>query len=280
LHLLLGDPHDLCCASVRDALAARGYPTHVSANPLAHPSRLSWWLDGRRSATSLAWEDRLPLRDGELAGVLVLGPAPIDPVGWAPDDLAYVQAETQAALLAWLWSLDCPVVNRYPAAVWYRPRPPLLAWYGLLRRAGLPTLDAVVTNVEDEARAFAARSTDGVVYGPLTSDVRYLVASEEDWNGLAALQRVTPVWLSPPHGEARPLCVVGEHVVWEGEPVVELEPALRRFAAALGLACVQLAHAPTAAGLAVVAVETRPYLEQFGAAARAGIVDGIVELLT
>ena len=95
-----------------------------------------------------------------------------------------------------------------------------------------------------------------------------------------SLLRVTPACLSPPHGEARPVCVVGEQVIWDGPSVAELEPALRRFAAALGLDCVQLALAPTAAGPAVVAVETRPYLEQFGDAARAAIVDAVVRLLT
>ena len=98
--------------------------------------------------------------------------------------------------------------------------------------------------------------------------------------GMAALLRVTPACLSPPHGEARPVCVAGEQVVWDGAPIAELEPALRRFAGALGLDCVQLALAPTAAGPAVIAVETRPYLEQFGDAARAAIVDAVVGLLT
>ncbi len=279
MHLLLGDPRDLCCVAVREALVERGHETQLSRNPLAQPSRLSLWLDDDRPGSELAWDAQPPLRDGDLAAVLVLGPATVDPAGWKPEDFAYVQAETQAALLAWLWSLECPVVNRYPAAVWYRPRPPLLAWHGLLRRSGLPTLDTVVTNVEAEARAFGKR-IGGAVYGPLTSDTRYLVTSENDWRGLATLLRVTPACLSPPHGEARPVCVVGEQVIWDGPSVAELEPALRRFAAALGLDCVQLALAPTAAGPAVVAVETRPYLEQFGDAARAAIVDAVVRLLT
>jgi len=279
LHLLLGDPRDLCCLAVREALVERGHETQLLPNPLAQPSRVSLWLDDVRPASSLAWDGQPPLRDGDIAAVLVLGPVTVDPAGWKPEDLAYVQAETQAALLAWLWSMDCPVVNRYPAALWYRPRPPLLGWHGLLRRSGLPTLDTVVTNVEAEARAFGER-IGGAVYGPLTSDTRYLVTSENDWRGLGALMRVTPACLSPPHGQAQPVCVVGGQVIWDGAPVAELEPALCRFAAALGLDCVQLAFASTAAGPVVVAVETRPYLEQFGVAARAEIVDAVVGLLT
>ncbi|MCC6188382.1 MAG: hypothetical protein IT318_05080, partial [Anaerolineales bacterium] len=207
--------------------------------------------------------------------------------GWQPDDLAYLQAETQAALLAWLWSLRCPVVNRFPSAVWYQPQPPLLAWHRLLRNSGLPTLETLVTNLEPEARAFGQRlALDGVrgaVYGPLSSAARYLVSSEHDWSGLAALQGYAPVCLAAPHGAAQLACVVGEQVVWEGEPppaAPGLEPALRRFAAAAGLAFVELALAPAAQGLCVVAVEPQPLLERYGDAAREHIVAGLVQLLT
>jgi hypothetical protein len=211
----------------------------------------------------------------------------IDPIGWQPDDLAYMQAETQAALLAWLWSLACPVVNRYPSAIWYRPQVPLLSWQRLLRRCGLPTMETLVTNVEQEARAFGQRlaleGVAGAVYGPLTSDVRYLVTSDEDWSGLAAMQRCAPICLAYPYGAAQLVCVVGEQVVWEGEPSQEtahLEMALRRFATAAGLTLVELAFAPTSEGICVIAVEPHPHFEHFGEAARQQIVDGIVHLLT
>lgn len=287
MYLLLGDSDDLCCRSVREALSERGDATHVVANPLSEPSRFSWWLDSDQSASFLAWNGQTAVRDDQITGVLVLDPGCIDPDGWHPDDLSYVQAETHAALLGWLWSLPCPVVNRYPPAVWYRPQAPLLSWHGLLQRSGLPTLETLVTSVEDEARAFGERLTadgaGGAVYGPLTSGVRYLVASEADWSGLATLQRVTPVSLSAPHGETRQVCVVGDRIVWNGPPSQEesgLEPALCAFAQAAGLAFVEVGLAPTRTGLCVVTVETRPRLERFVDAARAEIVAGLVQLLT
>jgi len=287
LHLLLGDPGDACCQRVRSALEVLGCSSQVIANPLAHPSRLSWWLETERSRSTLTSNGQKPLRDEEIDGVLVLGAGWIDPSGWRPDDLTYMQSETHAALLAWLWSLQCPVVNRYPPAIWYRPQAPLLSWHGLLQRSGLQTLRTLVTNVADEARAFgrllAADGPDGVVYGALTSEARYLVTSEDDWRRLAALQRVTPVCLSAPHGEAQRICVVGDRVVWDGDPApktIGLEPALREFATTAGLACVELALAPTAQGVCVVAVETQPRLEHFGDCARKDIVGGLAELLT
>ena len=287
MHLLLGDPQDPCCLSVRAVLEARNHPTRIISNPLVHPLRFSWRLNNGQSASQLVWDDEPPVLDEHITGVLVRSTGWIDPIGWQPDDLAYMQAETQAALLAWLWSLPCPVVNRYPSAIWYRPQVPLLSWQRLLRRCGLPTLETMVTNVEQEARAFGRRiareGVAGAVYGPLTSDVRYLVTGDEDWSGLAAMQRCAPVCLTYPHGAAQFVCVVGEQVIWEGEPSPEttlLEPALRCFATAAGLAFVELAFAPTPKGICVIAVEPHLDFVHFGDAARQQIVEGIVQLLT
>ena len=287
MHILLGDPQDACCLGVRARLEARNYPTRIISNPLLDPSRFAWRLDNQQSASQLIWELEPPLPDEAITGVLVRRPGWIEPAGWQPDDLAYMQLETQAALLAWLWSLTCPVVNRYPSAIWFHAQLPLLYWQRLLRRCGLPVLETLVTNVEQEARLFGRRlaleGVPGVVYGPLTSEVRYLVSGEEDWSGVTAMQSYTPVGLAYPHGAAQSVCVAGEQVVWEGEPspeAVQLEPALRSFATAAGLAFVELALAPTSQGLCVIAVEPHPHFERFGEAARQQIVEGIVDLLT
>jgi hypothetical protein len=268
-------------------LEARNYSTRIIANPLVQPSRFAWWLNNDRSASRLILDDETLVADDQITGVLVRSWGWIDPIGWQPNDLAYMQAEVQAALLAWLWSLSCPVVNRYPPAIWYRPNVPLLSWYPLLRSCGLPVLETLVTNVEQEARTFGQESAPerkaGVVYGPLSSNVHYLVTSDEDWNGLAAMQRYTPVSLAYPHGAAQFVCVVGEQVVWEGEPsseVFNLEQALCRFATVAGLTFVEIALAPTSSGMGVIAVEPHPRLEHFGAAVQKDIVERIVQLLT
>jgi hypothetical protein len=287
VYLLLGDPQDPFCLSVCAALEARNYATCVVSNPLVHPSHFAWRLDNEQSASQLAWEEEPAILDDQIAGVLVRNTGWIDPAGWQADDLAYMQAETQAALLAWLWSLACPVVNRYPSTIWYRPQVPLLSWYPLLRRCGLRTLETLVTNVEHEARAFGRRLTltgvTGAVYGPLTSTARYLVTSEEDWSGVTAMQAFAPVCLAYPHGAAQLVCVVGEQVVWDSEPspeTAQLAPALRHFGKAAGLAFVELALAANPEGVFVIAVEPYPHVERFGEAAREQIVKAIVHLLT
>lgn len=287
MHLLLGHAEDPCCLGVRKALEARNLATRTITNPLVHPSRFSWRLDNEQSASALAFDEEPSIPGHQIAGVLVRSAGWIDPGGWQPNDLMYMQSETQAALLAWLWSLPCHVVNRYPAPLWYRPRPPLLSWHPLLRRCGLPAPETLVTNVELETREFRRRlalaGTPGAVYGPLTSDARYLIVDESDWSGLAAMQACAPVCLEYPHGPTQLACIVGEQVVWEGEPAREiaaLEPALQRFAAAAGLAFMELALAPAQMGICVIAVETQPNFQHFGEVAQQRIVEGLADLLT
>ena len=287
MHLLLGSPQDLCCLAVQAALEARDYPAHIVSNPLTSPYRFAWRLNNDESASQLAWGDEKPLRDEGISGVLVRRSGWIDPSGWKSDDLAYMQAETHAALLAWLWSLTCPVVNRYPPATWYQSQPHLLSWRRLLRQCGLSTPMTLVTNVEDEARTFrrqlAVEGVAGAVYGPLTRDVRYLVIDDKDWSGLDAMQRCAPVCLTSPHEQVQFVCAVGERIVWEGEPptdVAQLEPALHRFAIAAGLTFVELALARTVHGMCVIAIEPYPHFEHFGPRAQQQIVDEIVKMLT
>jgi hypothetical protein len=287
VYLLLGDLQDSCCLRVRNELEARDCTVRIVSHPLVHPWRFAWRLNNKESVSQLSWGEEPPVSNDQIAGVLVRTSGGIDPPDWEPEDLAYMQAETLAALLAWLWSLSCPVVNRYPSAVWYRPQCPLLCWQPLLKRCGLPIPETMVTNIEHEARTFgrmaAADGMGGVVYGPISSAVRYLISTDEEWTGLAALQRVSPVCLAVPHGKTQLVCVVGERVIWDDEPSPDtllLAPSLRRFAAAAGLAFVELALAPTDEGMCVVIVEPHPRLEHFSPACQQEIVDEIVRLLT
>lgn len=287
MYLLLGNPQDLCCLGVQAALEARGDQTRIISNPFAYPFRFAWQLTNEESTSQLVLDQESPLSHENITGVLVRRSGWIDPNGWETEDLAYMQLENQAALLAWLWSLPCPVVNRYPASIWYESHPHPLSWHRLLRRCGLPTPKTLITNVDDESRAFgqqlAGEGVAGVVYGPLTRDIRYLISDSDDWKGLAAMQRCAPVSLTYPHGPAQFVCVVGAETIWEGDPppeADELEPALHSFATSAGLAFVALAFARTHQGLCVIAVEPHPYLEHFGDRARQQIADGLVTILT
>jgi hypothetical protein len=282
MHLLLGNSQDICCVRVSAALAAKGCQAQLVSNPLLHSRRFSWWLDTWNSSTHLDWDGKQPTDDGEIESVLVRNLGFSDPDGWQADDLAYIHAETQAGLLGWLWSLDCPVINRYPASIWCRPQAALPFWQPLLKRCGIPAIELLVSNVEKETRAFGRRL--GAVYAPLTGDACYLVATEDEWVGLAAFQhRCAPVSLTQPHGTPHFACVIDKRVVWEGDPPdasQALESALRRFGVAAGLAFVEVILADTPQGIQAIAIEPQPHLEHFGDVAQEQIVDGLIELLT
>jgi hypothetical protein len=279
-YLLLCDQRDGFGASVAAELAARGEQAVVVPNPMAAPATLSWRLDNRESRSSVRLEGGQPIDDQGIAGVLVRTVGWVEPAGWAPGDAGYVQGETQAALLAWLWSLDCPVVNRYPAWLWYRPSPPLLFWQATLQSVGLPAAETIVTNEEGRARDFGEGRP--VSYVPLTSGARFVVRSDRDWHGLAAVQAYAPVPLTHLDRVARSVCIVGDEVVWDRRPsaaLAGLAPALQAFGATAGLAFVELSLADGRAGPRVVAVETQPRLERFDAGGRARIVEALVRLL-
>lgn len=282
MHLLLGDRDDLCCAGVLARMEAHGLPARIVEAPLAAPARLVWRLDERGLSSRYSWPTAP--HDADIESVLVRDTGRLDPVGWDPTDHAYMQAELQATLLAWLEGLPCPVVNRCPAAIWYNPRRPLLAWRPLLRRCGLPVAEAIVTNDPAEARDFARSvGVGGVVLTPLTGGAGYLVAGESDWRGLATLQQRAPVCLTEPHGNARSACVVGGRVLWDDSEGVEaeaLEPGLLRFAEAAGIDFLEVAVAPLRHGPAVVMADAWPQLEHFGFAARDRILDALVQQLT
>ncbi len=283
MHLLLGHSEDPCCAGVVARLEARGLPVRIVAAPLAPPARLTWRLDASGVVSSLY--PGTP--DTAIAGVLVRDTGWLDPAGWDPADLAYMQAELHAATLAWVAGLTCPVVNRPDAALWYRAGAPLLAWRARLAEAGLPLPEVVVTSDPAEARAFRARlsaaGVAGAVYVPLTGAAGYLLGDDDAWARLAAVQARAPVCLTEPHGAVTLACVVGGAVLWDGAAppdALALAPALSRFAAAAHLDFVEVALAPVRRGLAVVLVEVLPRLEHFSEPARDRILDALVALLT
>lgn len=283
MFLILGHDTDPCCAGVAARLNARGLNARIVVDPLAPPAALAWRLDDAGVASRLSSD----LTDAAIDGVLVRDTGWLDPAGWDKDDHAYMQAELRAVMLAWLAGLSCPVINAPDPTLWYRAGAPLVAWRPLLRRAGLPLPEVVITGDPAEADAFRRRLADdgvkGAVYSPMTSSAGYVLADDDTWKRLAAVQKRTPVCLTEPHGAAMLACIVGHEVIWNDTAPPEaraLEAALRRFASAAGLTFVEVGIAPIRRGLAVVFVDPRPRLEQFNEPACAQILDALVAQLT
>jgi hypothetical protein len=283
MFLLLGHSNDACCQGVRAVLAGQDLDARIIESPLAPPASLTWRLDADGLTSSLY--PHLP--DKAIDGVLVRDTGWMDPAEWEADDFAYMQTEMRAVMLAWLNGLKCPVINRPDASQWYRSGVPLVAWRRQLRSAGLKLPEVVITSEPEEAAAFRRRvetdGADGAVYAPLTNASSYLLADDDAWKRLAALQAHIPVCLTEAHGPAALACVIGDDVIWNGVPppdVPAIEAALRRFAAATALTFVEIAIAPVRGEPAVVLVEPRPRLERYSGPARARIVAALVAALT
>jgi hypothetical protein len=283
VHLVLGHPDDSCCVGVLAKFRERGLPACLLPDLLTPPARLTWHLDEAGLDSCLALDGVSP---ETISSVLVRHAGWLEPAGWDPADHAYMQAETQATLLAWLAGLPCPVINRASAALWYRPRMPMLAWRPLLRRVGLPTPEILVTNDPARARDFGRRleadGAGGAVFTPLTGDSAFLVTGS-DWSGLATLQEFTPVCLTEPHGPAQSACIVGHRIIWDGAEPREcgaLASSFARLAEATGLSLIEVAVAPVRCGRAIVLVEPHAQLDHFRASARERILHALVDLLT
>ena len=284
MHLVLGYPDDTCCAALVERLTADGHVARLIASPFAPPARLTLRIEPDGATTTA-----LALGDGPaeaIESVFVRGRGGLDPAGWEPGDYAYMQAESQAALLAWLDALECPVVNRLDAELWYRARTTLLHWLGQLRDSGLRIPETIVSDSVEALAAFRGRlesgAVPGAVFKALTREGEWLVGPGE-WSGVRALQAHGPVCLAEPHGPVMLLCVVGEGIVWGGEPSAAeraLEERLVDFAQGAGLAFVEIALAEVRAGPAVVHIDPQPRLENFAPEVRRRIVDALAELLT
>ncbi|HKA21077.1 MAG TPA: hypothetical protein VKN18_22540 [Blastocatellia bacterium] len=266
MYLLLASGYDRLSQLIADGLKARGRNSLIVNSTFGDGLKFSWRLDNNSSNSELTLSDGRVLSGDQIEGVLVRSIGWIDPSGWQPEDLAYVHTETQAALLGWLKALSCPVIGRLPASIWYRPQMPISCWQPLLARCGLNVTETLVTNVERELESFRQTTPIGAVYSPFSSVDRYLVDGDSDWNGLAALAACAPVCLAVPHGETKRACLIGDQVVWDGEPPEEanrIASALIQFAAFAELNFVEFATSESSDGVSIVGVNPIPSIELF-----------------
>jgi hypothetical protein len=284
MFLLVGHSGDACLTAVQDRLRLRGRTATIVASPFAWPGQASSCfpvpcVHRVRPNTSSP--------DLDVAGVLCRGigpsaaPAP-NANGWTRDDLDYARTEADAALLGWLSAIECRVVDRLPAWLWYNTRPALLGWGATLARCGLPPLDAVTT--DDPAAIDTLSRGAGAAWMPiLGSGARYPIAGDPP-SGLIAMARHAPLHLSTLHVGAWRGCVLGaRNVVWDDETppmACALDLSLRTFAAAVALDAVELVVTGQPPGQArTVDVAAPPRFNAFGPLARAAIAEGITGLL-
>jgi hypothetical protein len=282
--LIIGSDADQLSQQVASTLRKRGHNVIMTPDPLAGDGAFAWWFDTLQSQSQVRFPSEPELPSTLLRGVLVraLG-GPVSAEGWTLEDFTYVQSETQAALLAWLWSLPCSVVNRMTADLWFRPQRPYPEWHALLVRSGLPTLNIQICNDPVTARDFADRWGGTVTYAPLTSFAHYPVASEQQWAELGKVMSVLPVCLMEPcTTTAQHACLVDHDVIWDGvaDPGggerETLEHGLRRLAAELRLDLLEITVQRGTAGLCCTGVNLYPNLGSYDATRHEMLVTGVI----
>ncbi len=219
MFLVLGGPEDAFCERVSCSLAAKGFDVRSVTNPMGESCRFVWRLDTGNSTSRLIWEDGKVTSADQIEGVFVRRPGKISG-SWEPEDLAYVDQEVQAALLGWIWSLDCRVVNRYPASLWRNPSQWPIFWRGMLLNCGLQPVDSILTNVDEEELASDGNARCQMVYAPLTSHAWPLLIPDDALCGSSdafdcipqQLIRTYESWNDP-----QLVCVVGSKVIWDGD---------------------------------------------------------------
>lgn len=218
-YLLIGDDDDLCCSLVCSMLRGRNCRVYVTPEPFTGSMSLAWFLDTTSSRSILRLDDGRVISDADWDGVLVRAQGePRNAEQWKQVDEMYVGQESRAALLAWLWMLPCPVVNRLDADLWFRPYHSFPEWQTLFTQCALPTPALHITNNPASACRFADRWKGSTIYAPLTSYKHYLVSTAEQWNDLTTLMKHVPVALIEPTTDASFYAtLVREQIVWSDD---------------------------------------------------------------
>ena len=286
-YLVIGHSSDLCARRLVRTLREHSHEVLFGFDVLAGQTLFSWELSTQQSSSTLTLGPSETIRGEALDGVFVRAQGgPQSAEGWTKEDWAYVQAEGQAALLAWLASLPCPVVNRPTADLWFRPYRPYPEWRTLFRQSGLLTLAAQITNDLSHAREFSRICGGIVAYTPLTSNTSYPIRDDTDWNEVAKLLKVFPLCLVESRAAAYNLAWrIGPRVIWATRPDfdesarVAFERGIENLAARLGLATFEVQVTSGKNGPCCAGINLYPRLEQYDEPAQDAIVSGLVSLL-
>jgi hypothetical protein len=249
MYLLLGKTDDALARTVQQTLEKRGAQVRFLADPFSESTSFSWRLDSTHTSTALVFEDGTCATETDISGVFLRWKTIRRMNRANSDDYSYIQAEIEAAVLGWVWSLPCLVINRVPAWIWYWRKPPLRFWSRLLQESGLP-----VTIYEPKRRV---RSTNEEASSRVGIRDQSLVSCRA--------------------------CVVGQVVVWQyARPAAfdRYESALIEFTRRTGLSLLELSIVRTRYGGRVNEVDPFPKLTRFRAASRERITEAIAKLFT
>jgi hypothetical protein len=135
LLLLLSDQNDILCRDLLRAL--KECSVRLVEDFFGESAKVVLRVDSGGTSSVFRLGDGSTISDRDILGVMVRKPLFRPKEGWSLADAGYLHAEKEAALLGWIWSLRCPVINRYGPEMWFGPSDSLDYWGGRLERAGL-----------------------------------------------------------------------------------------------------------------------------------------------
>jgi hypothetical protein len=287
MYLIVGHEKDLCCQLVGSRLRELGKRIFFVTQSIIDAAVLTWSFDSAASSSSLRLNDGVLIDADALDGVLIRHAADlIAPNVWSEVDLEYIQVEAQAATVAWLASLDCPIVNRLSPDLWFRSQRSLPEWNRVLLQAGLPIFASLITNDLDAGRCFAEQWNGEVIFAPVTTWRRYRIATLQQWNDLAQLIGRFPVTLIQPYyGPSYFVSLIGDQSIWNRKIALqnavqdEIEEGLRRLSKILGTTFLQIELVGAVEHLGCANVYIHPSIDVYEPIEQKALASGIVEIL-
>jgi hypothetical protein len=279
MYLILGDLPPPLVGPIRAGFDAVGAEV-LWITDLTSQAELAWRLDTSSSTFELHLENGRMVDEEQLLGVVALASSIGDNSGIK--EKRYFRAEKRAALLAWLWSLQCPVINRAPPMFWISPHVPLALWRPALSRCGLPVVDSILSNLPSELEKFVSELSRECAYVPLSIKEFYRVTIPADLEGLTKLTQFCPVSLTQYSPLAYTACVVERNVFWNQSvsPVLtNLQDRLIQLGVITGLSFLEIGMLVTGGTPRVRSISPFPKIERFQPETCVAITNALLGLL-
>jgi hypothetical protein len=192
--LILGRDYDDFCRLMCDHLCQAGRTVLFVVEENLFPELGFTWRvpdDG-----TICWnQQRISFRD--IDGIISRSyGVPLSREEYDTVDGKYITSEWHALLMAWLYRMPCPVVNRLRPELWYRSQLQPADLLSLVPDLRFKLPRFLVTTRPEEARTFWESTGQQIYYIPANEVTRYPVFDQSDLDKLETLSATLPLRLT------------------------------------------------------------------------------------
>ena len=159
-YLIIGNPDDHCCKSIKTLFQRMKKDFVFIDEKKLSVLKCSWYNNGGH----IQYNKKIIKLD-DVEGILL---RITDSVTNSFDD-EYVFHETRAAMISWISSMNCPVVNNLPPELWMKEYRSTRDFYLEIFQSGLSIPDNITTDNVDDLNNFLKHNSNGVLLWPLSS---------------------------------------------------------------------------------------------------------------